>query len=184
MTKKILSAEDRALFRETVGSVRAVKNDKAPDLGQGRPKPPPKPKTIHSQWVMDSTSDIPPVGIEDPLEFISEAAPKSSLAKLRQGHFTPEAEIDLHGLNSNEAKRELQAFLGYCVKSGCRCVHIVHGKGYRSTEHYPTLKNHVNVWLRQHPHVLAFCSAAPKDGGTGALYLLLSKPCPPPTFKP
>jgi hypothetical protein len=33
----------------------------------------------------------------------------------------------------------------------------------------------VNSWLRQMDAVLAFCSARPNDGGTGAVYVLLKK---------
>ena len=35
------------------------------------------------------------------------------------------------------------------------------------------LKNKLNHWLQQWDEVLAFCSARPVDGGTGAIYLLL-----------
>ena len=37
------------------------------------------------------------------------------------------------------------------------------------------LKIKVNSWLRQKDQVLAFCSARPQDGGTGAVYVLLKK---------
>jgi DNA-nicking Smr family endonuclease len=59
------------------------------------------------------------------------------------------------------------------VEDGCRCVQIVHGKGYNSPGNQPVLKNDINLWLRQHQDVLAFCSTPPKAGGTGALYVLL-----------
>ncbi|MDD1606319.1 MAG: Smr/MutS family endonuclease, partial [Methylococcaceae bacterium] len=51
--------------------------------------------------------------------------------------------------------------------------HIVHGKGHRSPDNYPIIKNNLNVWLRQHKDVQAFCSATPKNGGTGAVVVLL-----------
>jgi DNA-nicking Smr family endonuclease len=49
----------------------------------------------------------------------------------------------------------------------------VHGKGYRSLDNQPVLKNNLNLWLRQHRDVQAFCSASPKDGGAGAVLVLL-----------
>jgi len=55
------------------------------------------------------------------------------------------------------------------------CVQIIHGKGLSNQTQPPLLKNQVNRWLRCHPAVLAFCSAQPKDGGTGALYVLLKQ---------
>jgi len=52
-------------------------------------------------------------------------------------------------------------------------VHIIHGKGYRSENSHPVLKNNLNQWLRQHRDVQAFCSASAKDGGAGAVLVLL-----------
>ena len=43
------------------------------------------------------------------------------------------------------------------------------------TEQQPILKQKVNQWLRQRAEVLAFCSAPRFDGGTGAVYVLLSR---------
>jgi DNA-nicking Smr family endonuclease len=37
------------------------------------------------------------------------------------------------------------------------------------------LKQKVNDWLRQKNEVLAFCSARPNDGGSGAVYVLLKR---------
>ena len=37
------------------------------------------------------------------------------------------------------------------------------------------LKNKLNNWLRQVDEIIAFCSAVAKDGGQGALYLLLRR---------
>lgn len=176
MTKKILPPEDRELFRETIGKVRSVKNDKVNLAKEGKPKPFPKPRTSHlEEHLIDALDDttIGKVSLEDALSFIAPGLPKNILTKLRQGYFGLDAEIDLHGLTSHEAKRQLLNFLQCCVKENCRCVHIVHGKGYRSPDNYPILKNNINLWLRRHKDVQAFCSAPPKDGGTGAVYVLL-----------
>ncbi|MGZ8222390.1 MAG: Smr/MutS family protein, partial [Methylobacter sp.] len=117
--------------------------------------------------------DIEKVGLEDSLSYTAPGLQHNVLKKLRKGQFGLDAEIDLHGLNSNEAKRQLLHFLHDCVKNGYRCIHIVHGKGYRSADNHPVLKNSLNLWLRQHQDVQAFCSAPPKDGGTGAVFVLL-----------
>ncbi|MDT8407876.1 MAG: Smr/MutS family protein, partial [Methylococcales bacterium] len=87
--------------------------------------------------------------------------------------FPLEAELDLHGLTAQQAQLTLQDFLRYALQRGKRCVRIVHGKGYRSPDAAPVLKNQVNSWLRQYAAVLAFTSAAPRDGGTGAVWVLL-----------
>lgn len=174
MSKKVPTTEDSALFREVVGEVRPLKNDK---VVLEKPKLAAKPRRewINQEpWPVERpTGGIDIVGIDDYLAYIVPEVPKKWLEQLEKGVFVPEAEIDLHGLTSHQASLQLQDFLRIGVKGRCRCVQIVHGKGYRSQDHYPILKNHINHWLRHHPDVLAFCSALPKDGGTGAAYVLL-----------
>jgi len=51
----------------------------------------------------------------------------------------------------------------------------VHGKGLRSGPRGPVLKHAVNTWLRKVDAVLAFASAPRRDGGTGAVYVLLRR---------
>ncbi|NIW87182.1 MAG: DNA mismatch repair protein MutS, partial [Gammaproteobacteria bacterium] len=62
-----------------------------------------------------------------------------------------------------------------CRARQLRCVRVVHGKGHGSLHKLPVLKTKVQGWLRQRDEVLAFCSARPVDGGTGAVYVLLKK---------
>jgi len=175
VAKKNLTPEDRDLFRLTIGKVHAVKSDKVPLSEVNKPKPYPKSQAVNVEERLNSATefDVEKVGLEDSLSFTSPGLQHNVLKKLRKGQFGLDAEIDLHGLNSNEAKRQLLYFLHDCVKDGCRCVHIVHGKGYRSADNHPVLKNNLNLWLRQHKDVQAFCSAPPKDGGTGAVFVLL-----------
>ncbi|MDH5660200.1 MAG: Smr/MutS family endonuclease, partial [Gammaproteobacteria bacterium] len=60
-----------------------------------------------------------------------------------------------------------------CKRNQKRYVRIIHGKGYRSEQKIPVLKTHVAYWLPQHRDVMAFSSAQARDGGTGALYVIL-----------
>jgi len=175
VAKKNLSSEDRNLFRQTIGKVHAVKSDKVLLTESDKPKPYPKAQTVNVDEHLSANADfaIEKVGIGDSLSFTATGLQHNMLKKLHKGHFGLDAEIDLHGLNSNEAKRQLLHFLHGSVEQGCRCVHIVHGKGYRSEGNHPVLKNNLNLWLRQHRDVQAFCSAPPKDGGTGAVFVLL-----------
>lgn len=175
MAKKNLTPEDSDLFRITIGKVHAVKSDKVLLTGDSKPKPFPKSQAVNIEERLSGIVefDVEKVGLEDSLSFMAPGLQHNVLKKLRKGQFGLDAEIDLHGLNSNEAKRQLLHFLHDCVEDGCRCVHIVHGKGYRSADNHPVLKNNLNVWLRQHQDVQAFCSAPPKDGGTGAVFVLL-----------
>ena len=175
MVKKTLNSEDCDLFRQTIGIVRPVNNDKI--LLNTKHKPKPYPKEINSPLacpLSHSTEyDLDKVGLEDSLSYTAPGLQTAVLKKLRKGFFGLDAEIDLHGLTSNAAKQQLLQFLHEGTQTGCRCVHIVHGKGYRSVDQQPVLKNNLNLWLRQHQDVLAFCSASPKNGGTGAVFVLL-----------
>ncbi len=109
----------------------------------------------------------------DELTFRRAGVGESVLRKLRLGQFRCEAEIDLHGYTVTQAKAELRGFLEAMVRGQCRCVRIVHGKGLRSGHRGPVLKHTVNAILQRTDDVLAFASARPVDGGTGALYVLL-----------
>ncbi|MEQ1486215.1 Smr/MutS family protein [Methyloglobulus sp.] len=174
MTKKIISPKDSDLFRQSVGEVRIVKTDKV-QLRQDSPKPYPKPQShdFNDVWQHDINSEIDNVSHEETLRFTAPGIQNSVLAKLRKGFFGVQAEMDLHGLNGEAAKQQLLEFLHESVSAGYRCVHIIHGKGYRSSDNHPVLKNHINRWLRQHKDVQAFCSASQKQGGAGAVYVLL-----------
>ena len=93
--------------------------------------------------------------------------------RLRRGQFAVAAEIDLHGLGRHAAHEALREFIAEAVERGQGCVRVIHGKGRGSGQRGPVLKHVVNHWLRRMDGVLAFASARPVDGGTGAAYVLL-----------
>ena len=100
------------------------------------------------------------------------------IRKLKDGGFSIQAELDLHGLNQKEAIRQLESFVEKSRRSGLSCVRIIHGKGNNSPKDVPILKNRVQRWLSRRGasrHVVAYTSARPIDGGGGALYVLLRK---------
>jgi DNA-nicking Smr family endonuclease len=175
VSKKTISSEDIHLFRDTIGKVRTITSDKILLNQAAKPKPMPRHKeTVAEDYFLafDGTG-IEKLSIEDTLHFSATGLQKNVVKKLRQGYFGLDAEIDLHGLTSQAAKQQLTEFLRYSVENGRRCVHIIHGKGYRSPDRHPVLKNNLNIWLRQHKYVLAFCSATPQHGGAGAVVVLL-----------
>jgi DNA-nicking Smr family endonuclease len=97
------------------------------------------------------------------------------LRRLRRGHYACREELDLHGLTQAEARSALTRFLAEALAHGHRCVRIIHGKGRGSGGRGPVLKSAVNGWLRRHDVVRAFASAPRRDGGTGAVYVLLAR---------
>ena len=166
----VLSEEDGRLFRETVGVVRPVVSDR---ILLEIEKPKPRRQSHETAWSDISPTEIPLLATGDIMSFMAPGIQKRVLQRLRSGKFGVDIELDLHGLTMDEARRRLSSFLRICLADGCRCLHLIHGKGYRSEGNYPILKNSINLWLRQHPDVLAFCTAKPAEGGTGAIYVLL-----------
>lgn len=174
MRKKNLSEEERELFRQTVGKVIPVDSDKLHLSNTPKPKPIPAKRSIEKSPSLDESVSVTELlGLEDSMAYLSPGLQKNVLRKMRKGYYGLDAEIDLHGLGSHEAKRQLLRFLHNSVENGFRCVCIVHGKGYRSPDNLPVLKNNLNLWLRQHRDVQAFCSAPHREGGTGAVLVLL-----------
>jgi DNA-nicking Smr family endonuclease len=111
----------------------------------------------------------------DELLFRRAGVPETVLRRLRRGQYRVEAEIDLHGMIVSEAAAHLGDFLRQARAHGLKCVRVIHGKGLRSGTRGPVLKNTVNALLRRSNPVLAFASARPPAGGTGATLVLLSR---------
>jgi DNA-nicking Smr family endonuclease len=111
----------------------------------------------------------------DELGFRREGISESVMRRLRRGEYAVRDELDLHGMTQDEARAALGAFLAEAAQHDRRCVRVIHGKGLGSGHRGPVLKSAVNRWLRRHAAVAAFCSARRNDGGTGALYVLLSR---------
>ncbi len=100
------------------------------------------------------------------------------MKQLKRGHFPVQDYIDLHGMTRQEAETEVRDFLLKSHGRGLRCVLIVHGRGPNSPESLPVLKEGLPLWLNRGPVkkiVLAFATAKPYDGGTGALYVLIKR---------
>lgn len=112
--------------------------------------------------------------IGEVLSYLRDGHDPRLLRRLRRGLFAVQDEIDLHQMRQRDARRILREFLAEAAGLGHRCVRIVHGKGLRSPEG-PVLKGLVDGLLRQHGHVLAFTSARPEAGGTGATLVLLRR---------
>src|SRR3989338_5141674 len=169
---------DPVSFPDAVGGVRPLKQDRiTPPLKKRKPVP---EQTLRDQReVMDSllSDDYEPADVEtgEELLYSRPGLQHSIMRKLRRGQYAIEAQLDLHGNTVPEARERVSAFIREMQAMGKRCVRIIHGKGKSSTGKLPVLKGKVNAWLRQKDEVLAFCSARPSDGGTGAVYVLLRR---------
>jgi DNA-nicking Smr family endonuclease len=171
------SAEDVELFRKTVGKVKPLRLEGAvPATGRrkGRARAARVDRLALLEASVTGAVAEPMVGRGDELAHRRPGVPASVLRRLRRGEFRVEGELDLHGLTAAQAQQVLSAFLASALARHATCVRIIHGKGLRSGQRGPVLKNTVSSVLRRTPAVAAYVSARPEDGGTGAVLVLLS----------
>jgi DNA-nicking Smr family endonuclease len=169
--------DDAALFRQAVAGTRPLPRKKA---ALRPPAPPPRARfrRADERAALEESLQWAPaeLGVEtgEELTYKREFVSMASLRSLQRGRYAIEDELDLHGMVAREARQAVREFLQESTDRGLRCVRLIHGKGRGSGPRGPVLKRSVNLWLRKHEAVLAFCSARGPHGGTGALYILLS----------
>lgn len=171
------SDDDRQAFLTAMGDVRRHRSGTR--LSVQRPAPPPiarsaeaDARAVMAELLADPV-DIDDLEYGETLSYRAEGVQEGVLRRLRRGHYRIDAQLDLHGYNRHQARLAVTDFLAECQSRMWRCVRIVHGKGNGSPNSGPVLKAHVDSWLRRRKDVVAFCSARPADGGTGAVYVLL-----------
>lgn len=114
------------------------------------------------------------IGSDEPLFFSRPGLQNKRLKQLIRGSIRQSDCLDLHQMTVKQARFAVYNFLLQSQKSNYTCVRIIHGKGkFKSSG--AKLKNHVYYWLTQISSVLAFSSAQPREGGTGAVYVLLRR---------
>lgn len=169
--------DEKRLFREAVRDVKRLRTQ--PRVSPPKPRPRARFARLDDLEALKESMELAPgdllVETGDELSFRRAGVQDAVLRKLRRGQYRVEAELDLHRLTVAQAKMELRVFLETMLRSGVRCVRIIHGKGLRSGHRGPVLKHTVNVLLQKTNAVLAFSSARPVDGGTGAIYVLLTR---------
>lgn len=172
-----LTDEEIALFQEAMKNVKPLKYNNILKPEPPRLKPIPKQLYRDEAAILHEmlSDDYDPTDVEtgEELTYLKNGVQRSVLRKLRRGHYSVLAELDLHGMTTPEARREVSEFLRESRLANLSCLRIIHGKGYGSYQKQPVLKSKLNSWLRQHEHVQAFCSARASDGGTGAVYVLI-----------
>ena len=166
-----------SLFQQAVKNARPLNID-VPFTEKTYPKPIAKQfMRDEKQALKDSLSDnyYPAHELEsgEELLYLREGQTPNILSKLRRGFWVVQAQIDLHGLISDEAREYVAEFLSSCKKRNIRCVRIVHGKGLGSRNREPVLKHKLRNWLMQKDEVIAYAQAKPEDGGSGAVIVLL-----------
>jgi len=181
-----LSPEERDLWRHVAGEVRPLKRRPAapkPEAPKSEaskpeaPKPPPAGKIKIGATSPRAARRPPRIPAPELGHGTIADLDKRSAARLHRGLLRVEARLDLHGYTQVAAHRALDDFLAQAQGAGKRCVLVITGKGTTS-EGGGVLRAQVPRWLNQAPNrarVLAFDYAQPRDGGMGALYVLLRR---------
>jgi len=177
MTDDYLSDEDKALFRQVMRTVKPL--DKTEKVTFKTMPPPekirrnmPAEKPVSDYNLSDYYANE--VNGEAILSYCQQGIPSTRFRQLKTGQIPWQARLDLHGLRPESACDALCEFIERQYLKEYRCLLIIHGKGGKHGQ-APVLKNRVNQWLQQLPQVMAFHSALARDGGSGALYVLLKR---------
>ncbi|WP_411834419.1 Smr/MutS family protein [Pseudoxanthomonas mexicana] len=170
--------DDAALFRAAIGEVTPLPQRAPPPR-----KPRPRPAARMAQRDEEDARSQFQRGLDemalreagDVLSHARDGLPARLVQRLRRGQYSAQDELDLHGATAAQAEAMLRRFLQEAHAHDYGCVRVIHGKGLQSEGTAPVLKNLVDRLLRQRADVLAFHSAPPAQGGTGAVLVLLAR---------
>jgi DNA-nicking Smr family endonuclease len=182
----LITEEDRAVFAKFCKSVTPLKSTERITSRKKRSLPIGQKQSIcrhqnhtsrpffhFSERDIHLLHSIRPVTSNDVLHYQMNRLHRNVQRQIKRGKINVEASLDLHHHTAHDALEYTHLFLQTCIKRKLKIILIIHGKGNLSQNGFPVIKSLLNEWLRTQPAVLAFHSAHHKDGGTGALYVLL-----------
>ena len=163
---KTAALSDHELFVRTVGAVKPLRATRRADVRRPKPLPLPRQRMRDERAaLLDSLSDaFEPatlLAVDDTLSYRRSGVGLDVPRRLRRGQWSVQAEPDLHGCTSDQARAALAAFLQQMRRRGVRCVRVVHGKGPGSPGRVPVLRDKVRRRLMQRGDVPAFVQAPP-----------------------
>ena len=183
MSDKIERYSDFAALKEALKGVKPIAQERA-DIERPSSKVDSRSIDYRRQAAMEqdelvvdglSSTQNELLSAEESVLFAMPGVQERLLKRMQAGHLPWEAGLDLHGFTIDMAREELHLFIKECRRKGDRTLLIVHGKAYTDPGKPALMKTYVTGWLQQTDGVIAFCSAQPQDGGTGALYVLLKR---------
>ncbi|WP_068859510.1 Smr/MutS family protein [Perlucidibaca aquatica] len=177
--------DDQALFEQATRGARKLSVDSAVPARPQRPKKP-DALTLLKRARAEGDAERENIALSDTVALLQGVSPEAALSfkrngvqerqldKLKTGLLPWKHAVDLHGCTLEQAREAVLQLLAEAKAESITVVKIVHGKGQINGQ--AMLKTAVNGWLRQMPDVLAFVSADPRHGGTGAVMVLLRRP--------
>ncbi|MFZ2855635.1 MAG: Smr/MutS family protein [Rhodocyclaceae bacterium] len=170
--------DDLAAFHAAVDGATPLRGSERIVFEPPKPSPRPRQRELDEIAVI-AESLYAPLDVDDWLDlgdadsFVRPGVQRTVLRDLRRGRWSIQSHIDLHGMNRHEAHEAVALFIATAHSAGKRCLRIVHGRGLGSPDRQGILRRLVKGWLARRRDILAFCHAAPRDGGDGALWVLL-----------
>lgn len=133
-----------------------------------------EPELTDDELFMASLGQMDNIFRDEIPEEEAASAPPRRMRQLRQGKRSPEARLDLHGLNRQEARQKVRFFLEDAVFHGLKTVLIITGRGKGSAEG-PVLRTFMEGYLSNEAKawVLEWDRAPARYGGEGALVVFL-----------
>ena len=184
--------DDRRLFLEAMSDVEPIRHNRHSTSAPKKPSAPARSIVDEDSEVLTQLKDLVESGkgfrVADTPEYIEGTGyplPPEIITQLRQGGFSVQAHLDLHGLGVVDARRAFDRFFGEAVQKSYNAVLIVHGRGLSSPGE-PVLKSKVEKWINKAPWrkwLVAYASARLCDGGAGATYVLLRQHPLPKKFR-
>lgn len=173
--------DEDALFKQAMSGVRPIKQAEVPIALSTKPKKPDAQilakraaavgqDEFSAQGISDTQAMLNPVASEAKLSYRLATLQHRVFEQLKTGNLRWYEAVDLHGCTVEQARSAVLQIVEMARAENQNVIKIVHGKGPQAI-----LKTYVNSWLRQHRDVLAFVSAPPDQGGTGAVLVLLKR---------
>lgn len=169
MTKR--KSKDQSSFADEMANAPDVKPIDRDNIAKPAIQTGPRPSNTTLPSEADNAVEPIPAEVRVPI-----AAGRAELKRLRAGKIRPQQTIDLHGFTRDNAYRRLCNAVARASTAGHRCVLVIHGKGLNTSEGSITIRDSLGDWIAQPPlvhQVTGRTLAQPKDGGSGASYLLL-----------
>lgn len=177
------------LFRQSIQGVKKMAAGNNAQLEKSRKKKPDSqilakrasatgPMLTENAELSDTQAMLNPVASQATLSYRIGTLQHKVFEDLKAGNLRWFEAVDLHGCTVEDARSAVLQIIQMAKDDNQNVIKIVHGKGPQAI-----LKTYVNGWLRQHRDVLAFVSAPEKQGGTGAVLVLLKRSEKNPKFK-
>jgi DNA-nicking Smr family endonuclease len=181
-SQRFQESTDEELFSAAMDEVHRVSWRHPRHTAPRRPrKPGTDPELEDRRLMQEALDESTPIAIPEHPEYIEGwigGIGKRFLPNLRNGIYSIQGQIDLHGMSRLEAEAAVEEYVIRMSRYRSCCIKIIHGRGINSPADRATLKDSLQRLLstrRMSKYVVAYASAPARDGGVGAVYVLLGR---------